>query len=276
MKRFFIVTNEWKDADRRVTRQVISELEDRGCVCQSTTLGILRKPGMRAVMPTDTDACIVLGGDGTMLEAAHSLPDDRIPLLGVNLGNIGYLTETESQDVSLALERLLRGEYTIEERMMLEGTLPDGTTHTALNDIVIGRYGSVHLIRLQVHVNGIPLFVLSADGIILSTPTGSTGYNISAGGPIVEPTAKLMVMTAIAPHTLSARSIVLSGEDRVEVTLSSQHDGEDDAAEVSFDGAHGVRLKKGETIGIVRAKSRTRIIRLNHVGFLDVLHRKLI
>ena len=132
------------------------------------------------------------------------------------------------------------------------------------------------MVRLNVTVNDIPLYSYNADGVILASPTGSTGYNMSAGGPIVEPTAQLMLLTPISAHTLTARSIVLSAEDRVVVEVADTKSGQDtQEAEISFDAAHTMPFVKGDRIEIMRAKSTTKIVRLNRVSFLDVLHRKL-
>lgn len=275
MKRFFIITNAVRDLHGETAKRVQRYLEKNGASCELATLFGKRIADIN--IPADTDVCITLGGDGTILEAAHYALPHEIPLFGVNLGNLGYLTEVGEEGLEEAIDHLLRDEVVIEERMMLEGLNPDGSTRLALNDIVIARYGAVKMVRLNVTVNDIPLYSYNADGVILASPTGSTGYNMSAGGPIVEPTAQLMLLTPISAHTLTARSIVLSGEDRVVVEVAGMHTnstGQD--AEISYDAAHTVAFNAGERIEIRKAKKTTKIVRLNRVSFLDVLHRKLV
>ena len=275
MKRFFILTNAVRDPDNITAQRVRDYLIKNGARCETATL--FGKRSAKPEIPADTDVCITLGGDGTILETAHYALPHEVPLFGVNLGNLGYLTEVGTTGLEEALDHLLRDEVVIEERMMLEGHQPDGETRLALNDIVIARYGPVRMIRLHVTVNDIPLYSYNADGVILASPTGSTGYNMSAGGPIVEPTAQLMLLTPISAHTLTARSIVLSAEDRVVVEIANIHaDNDGQVAEISYDAAHTVAFHAGERIEIRRAKKTTKIVRLNRVSFLDVLHRKLV
>ena len=275
MKRFFIISNAVRDPQGNMAGRVQQYLERAGALCEQAPL--FGKRSRELEIPPDTDVCITLGGDGTILEAAHYALPHEIPLFGVNLGNLGYLTEVGESGLEEALDHLLRDEVVIEERMMLEGCLPDGSTRVALNDIVIARYGSVKMVRLNVTVNDIPLYSYNADGVILASPTGSTGYNMSSGGPIVEPTAKLMLLTPISAHSLTARSIVLSADDRVVVEIDGTgHPGGGQEAEISFDAAHTVPFNAGDRIEIHSAEKTTKIVRLNRVSFLDVLHRKLV
>lgn len=280
MNRFFIITNDWKDPEHAVTRRVEAYLHEQGCVCVCEDLSAFRagrgnKAWSGRSVPKDTDVCVALGGDGTMLEAARFTQEYDIPLLGVNLGNVGYLTEVEAQYAEGALSQIIADNYTIEPRMMLEGTTSDGRKRLALNDIVIARYGSISMLHLDVAINDTPLTSYSADGVIIATPTGSTGYSLSVGGPIVKPTAELMVMTPIAPHAVNARSIVLSADDRVTIEIGKTHEDVEIDAEISFDAAETVRARPGDQIQATRANRATRIIRLNQVSFLDVLHKKL-
>ena len=168
---------------------------------------------MPSQIPEDTQCVLVIGGDGTLLQASRDLQEKNIPLLGINMGTLGYLAEVEESGVRDALDKLLADEYVVEERMMLEGAAFHNGKQIlqdiALNDIVIGRQGRLRILDFRVYVNGEFLNASSADGIILSTPTGSTGYSLSVGGPIVSPEASLILISHIAPHTLNNRSIVL-------------------------------------------------------------------
>ena len=280
MKQFYLITNRMKDAALVTTNWIRDELRKRGACC---TVHVQEESGGcyytdSREIPADCDCIIVLGGDGTLLEAARDTVDLDIPLIGVNLGTLGYLAEVDRENLSGALERLCKDDYTIEHRMMLEGQIMGETEcrrSYALNDIVVSRSGSLQMLHFHILVNGHFLKGYSADGIIVSTPTGSTGYNMSAGGPIVEPSAELMVITPICPHTLNTRSIVLSPNDEVEIELLPARDGRTQQVEADFDGAHGMALTAGERMRIIRSERTTAIVKLSDAGFLEVLHRKM-
>ena len=222
---------------------------------------------------------IVLGGDGTVLQAARLTKRLRIPIIGVNLGTLGYLTEVEVLNLEESLERLVAGEYEQESRMMLNGkvTFADGgeAEDWALNDIVISRSGPLQIIRFNIFVNGQFLNDYSADGVIVTTPTGSTGYNLSAGGPLVEPGARLIMLTPICPHSLNQRSIILSPEDVIEIEIPKRSEGGIQTVEANFDGSHVIPLRAGDRLRIVRSRETTEFLRLNQVSFLEVLHKKM-
>lgn len=281
MKHFYIITNQMKDPGFETTEWIRSYLKEHGGSCevhvQEDCHGFCYTDS-RAV-PKDTDCILVLGGDGTLLEAARDTAQLGIPLIGVNLGTLGYLAEVEKSNLPEALDRLCDGDYQVDKRMMLEGhVMSDAGTDSvkyALNDVVISRNGPLQVIHFHIFVNGHFLRGYSADGIIVSTPTGSTGYNLSAGGPIVEPEANLMVITPICPHTLNTRSIVLSPEDRIEIEIEQSKNGQHQEVEANFDGSHSIPLKAGSRIRISKSQRTTSIIRLSDVSFLEVLHRKM-
>ena len=185
MEHYVLIVNRIKDPELAVADRIREAIERRGRSC-TVMDAIPASPELRQEVPADAACAIVLGGDGTMLQAARLVRTSNIPLLGVNLGTMGYLTEVEVSGVEEALDMLTAGNYTIEERMTICGSI-DGIGEHALNDIVITRCGALQVIRFSVQVNGQLLTSYQADGIIISTPTGSTGYNLSAGGPIVEP-----------------------------------------------------------------------------------------
>ena len=180
-----------------------------------------------------------------------------------------------------ALERLLRGDYTVEERMMLSGSIRrgDGSRETAqldaLNDVTVTRCGPMQVVPLRIWVNGQLLAGYGADGIVIATPTGSTGYNLSAGGPIVEPEAGLILLTPICPHTLNTRSVVLCDRDEVEVEIGRKPSGDIQEVEVSFDGTFLTRLRSGDRVRVRKSERTTSIIRLSEPAFLERLHRKM-
>ena len=271
MKHFLIYTNRHKDKNLTVTERIRSYLETKGQRVSLKTEGIDWKEA--------ADCIIVLGGDGTVLRAARETRELNIPIIGVNLGTLGYMTEIEPENLEEALDRLIQGDYERESRMMLYGKafLEDSITKEgwALNDIVIARKGPLQIIRFNIYVNGQFLNDYSADGMIVTTPTGSTGYNLSAGGPLVEPKAKLIMLTPICPHTLNQRSIILSAEDVIEIEIPQSSDGSVQTVEASFDGGHGIPLRTGEKIRITQSEKITEFLRLNRVSFLEVLHGKM-
>lgn len=273
MKNFCIYTNTHKDKDLTMTNRVQSFLEQKGMHC------VVRTQEEGEPLP-DVDCILVLGGDGTMLKAARELKSrKRVPLLGINLGTLGYLTEVEPDNVEAALTQLLSGDYELESRMMLNGTIyrKDGEKleEWALNDIVISRSGiRQQVMNFNLYVNRKLLHKYMADGMIVTTPTGSTGYNLSAGGPIVEPGAKLLVLTPICPHTMNQRSVVLSPEDEVVIELPPGREGQEQCAALNFDG-YAVELKTGDAVRIVRSERTTEFIKLSKAGFLEILHKKM-
>ncbi len=230
---------------------------------------------------------LVLGGDGTVLRAVHDLGREQKPILGINLGTLGYLSEIDRGHWKEAVRVLLAGKYELEERMMLEGTyIPAGPEkqqdggrkdRTALNDIVITRRGELRILTYKVSVAGKPLVTYEADGIIVATPTGSTAYNFSAGGPIVEPTARMIVLTPICPHVLGSRSIVLSADREICISLEASRHGvkAQTQAAASFDGGQGILIGTGDRIVINAAQKTARLIRISERSFLDTLHQKM-
>ena len=276
MKHFLIRTNESKDKGFEVTNLIKDFLEKNGKTVEIEVMNDEKIYGKEEAAIFESskrpDAIIVLGGDGTMLRAARDLVEEEIPLLGVNLGSLGYLAEVEKSNITSALSDLISGEYFIEERMMLEGTIiRDGNVVTrtvALNDISVLKSQPFRAINFDVYVNGQFLKSYGADGVIVSTPTGSTGYNLSAGGPIVEPCADLLVLTPVCPHTMNSRSIVY-------IEIKEAKNGGDQVAFAMSDGAAHFDLKTGDSFIMRRSDKRTRIIKLNKVSFLEILQRKM-
>lgn len=287
MDKYCIITNIQKDRDFTVSNEIKTYLEQHGKVCKILEHGnqeggkeenAYRYTNPQKVEP-DTECVLVLGGDGTLIQAARDLSGKNIPLLGVNFGTLGYLTGVEKQNILPALDRLMADEYTLEKRMMLEGTVISGKRpvkkDVALNDIVISRSGALKVIDFKIYVNGEFLNLYSADGIIISTPTGSTAYNMSAGGPIVSPGASLLVVTPICPHTLNTRSIILSAEDKITIELCRDRSGSNEERMVSFDGDNSKKAYAMDTIEICRSGQYTNIIKLDKLSFLEILREKM-
>ncbi|MCD2492624.1 NAD(+)/NADH kinase [Lacrimispora sp. NSJ-141] len=271
MNRFYIITNREKDPELTVTGKIKRFLESQGKVC------VLNAD---APIPEDTDCVLVLGGDGTLLQAARNLVWKDVPLLGVNLGTLGYLAELDIHSALGGLKELLEsGPSVVEERMMLKGSVyHDGKMvceDIALNDILIGRKSGFKVIRFKVYVDGEFLNAYAADGMIVATPTGSTAYNLSAGGPIVEPTASLIVLTPIAPHTMINRSIVLSAKSQIKLELVVPPGRAEVEATVGFDSDNQCPFQAGDYIEIQKAMRTTKILKLNRIGFLETLRHKM-
>lgn len=274
MDRFLIVTNDGKDIRQTVTRKVAKLLEEAGKVytlCQKDE----NKKIIKSSVPEEVDCAIVIGGDGSLIEAARLFRKKEIPILGVNMGTLGYLTEVEVGGIDAAMEQLLSGDYVLERRMMLKGIFEDGRSDVSLNDIVVSRKGELHIIHFRLYVNGELLNDYEADGVVLSTPTGSTAYNLSAGGPIVEPTASLIVITPICSHALNTRSIVLSSEDEIVIEIGPGRNGSGEEVYVAFDGTDAVSLKTGDKVVVRRSSASTTMIKLSKVSFLETLRGKM-
>lgn len=277
MKHFLILANGQKDVNLKVTHEIQTYLQERGVKCFVEVKA--NREEKSDPFPDDIDCGLVLGGDGTLLQAAHDTLDMGIPLIGVNLGTMGYLAEVEKGNITQALNHLIQDEFKIEERMMLCGKVTvagrELDTLQALNDIVIAGTSSLQMIDFDIYVNGQYLYGYSADGILVATPTGSTGYNLSAGGPIVEPKAKILLLTPICPHTLHSRSILLAPEDEILVRIADGRDGQCQKVEANFDGNRKIELTTGDSICIKKSEKVTKIMKINEVSFLEVLHKKM-
>jgi len=232
-----------------------------------------------AVAPIDqigqqVDLAIVLGGDGTMLTAARAFVQHDIPLVGVNRGRFGFLTDLEAENMLEGIGRILSGEFDREERMLLTGSLQrDGQMITrgyALNDVVINKNGAAKLIELEVHIDGQFVHTQRSDGLIIATPTGTTAYSLSAGGPILHPTLDAIALVPICPHTLSNRPIAINGDSRVEVTLMRAED-----ACVHFDGQLHSSLLEGDKMIIRRAQETITLLHPRGHSHFAMLREKL-
>lgn len=281
MKHVIIITNKPKDPQLLVTREISAYLEDAGVTC-SVYADEISAEKWQEILHTEgkqIDMILVLGGDGTLLRAAKDTAQAKIPVIGVNLGTLGYLAEVERTNLKPALDQLLAGDYTIEERMMLKGQVfRNGKILEdccALNDVAIVRNGRLQMLYFQIFVNGKFLKEYHADGMIVATPTGSTGYNMSAGGPIVEPAANLLLLTPVCPHTLQNRSVILKAEDEILIRVRKREGYDQANMDVTFDGGTSVGLEPGDEVRIVKSDLITSIIKLSEASFLDVLQRKL-
>ena len=284
MNCFYVMTNSVKDKDLEITNQIADYLRKHGKTCVVQIQNVEKSEWTYHFtdveqIPPEVDCIIVLGGDGTLLRAARDVVDKEIPLCGINLGNLGYLAEIDVNSIYPALDCLMNDEYEIERRMMLTGSVYHNNQlveqDVALNDIVIRRGGSLKVANFHNYVNDEHLNSYNADGIIIATPTGSTGYSLSAGGPIISPSASMLLMTPLAPHTLNSRSIVFSDTDKITIEIGSRRNEIFEKGIVSFDGANIANLVTGDKVVIEKSKKDTRIVKISNISFLEVLRHKM-
>ena len=278
MKNFLIMTNEEKDPGFSTSNKIREYIESKGGAA------FLRKDFTEDTqsysnIPGEVECVIVLGGDGTMLHASRLIAPHDLPVVGVNLGTLGFLTEIEMSHLSEGIDDLLNDRFHIEERMMLEGCIfhRDISCYrlSALNDIVITRSGFSRIISFKIIVNGELLDVYAADGVIISTPTGSTGYNLSAGGPIVKPEANVILITPVCPHSLQAKSIVLGEWDTIEIHIQKVRKTQLEEALVTFDGQVAERLNPGDIIKIHKSRKVAKVVKVQENSFYHTLRVKV-
>lgn len=227
-----------------------------------------------ALTDENPDLVVSLGGDGTMLRAAQIAHGADAPLLGINLGTLGYLTEMDREDAIPGLEKVLAGDFTLEERMMLDCRVITGTEsvrHVGLNEVLVERAARHKLVRLSVTIGGESLAAFNADGVIVATPTGSTAYALSAGGPIVSPRASCIVVVPVSAHMIFSRPFVLADDEIVEIKL----EGTGVKAEVTLDGTISTPISGGCSAIVSRHERPLRLVRLAGPNFLERLRSKL-
>lgn len=229
--------------------------------------------GERLADPSEIDALLTLGGDGTMLRGARLVAGRQIPVLGVNLGRLGFLTACAREEMELALQRLAAGDYLVQTRMTLEAWTSRHAEQKwrALNDVVLHKGGFARVFTLRASVNGELMSTYAADGLIISSPTGSTGYSLSAGGPIVVPTVESLILTPISPHTLAIRPVVLPPNAEVSVQVE---DGPDELL-VTIDGQVGATFSPGDTLTVRRAERPVLLVTFRDGTFFSRMRRKL-
>ena len=278
MNNFFIIANKQKDINLEITEQIRHHISRLGAVCN--IYDQYDRDVSSIDIPEGTQCILVIGGDGTILAAARMLVGSNIPLLGINLGTLGFLADVNLADLSKTLDLLLQDQYQVENRIMLTAEVykqgEKAATYIALNDFNINRFGASRVIGLKVGINGSVIDRYRADGVIVFTPTGSTGYNLSAGGPIINPTCKNFVITPICPHSLTARSIVLAKEDIVTVEVEQIRSNIKEEAIISFDGREGLSLFPGDQVKIYKSQEVTPFIKATEVSFVQILKEKLL
>ncbi|AIG26014.1 MULTISPECIES: NAD(+)/NADH kinase [Brevibacillus] len=280
MKSIGIIANKGKPKARVVARELLYLLEARGAkvYLEQDLAGVIGREDV-AVPLYDfskyVEILCVLGGDGTLLGIARQLAGHNLPVLGINLGTLGFLSEAEPDNLTDAVEKLLSGQYYTEERSMLTTELyRQGerlATYTAMNDIGITKGSFCRIIKCSVYSNGFYVGTFSGDGIIVSSPTGSTAYSLAAGGPIVAPNVAMLLLTPIASHSLTARPIVLASDQRLRIEVDAVHD----KIGLSIDGQFGSRLEGGDEIFIEQSKHVTPLIKWTQGNFYELIRTKL-
>lgn len=281
MKKIAIVTNMVKDPELKTTERIVPFMNERGVECR-----VIRAFEREDITSdddytglSDVDVTIVLGGDGTLLRVSRAIAGTSVPVLGINLGTLGFLSSVEISSLERALECLLNGDYLIEHRMFMQVSLFRASgiieQYEALNDCVIGRSGFSRLISVKADINGDNVGIFSGDGILVSTPTGSTGYNLSAGGPIVTPEARLLVVTPVCSHSLASRSIVVSEKDSIVLELDNGVKKLTESALITIDGQDSTVLNLRDRLEVTGSEKSVGMIRFRDKGFFKVLNMKL-
>ena len=231
-------------------------------------------------LPKDADCVMVLGGDGTIIQAARELAATGVPILGVNLGTVGFLAEVELAHIYKAIDAVMAGRYKLEKRFMLKGSVIKDAKivyeANALNDIVVARGNLVRAISTTVYIDGNPMSSLHGDGIIVTTPTGSTGYNLSAGGTIILPDAEVFGIHPICPHSLNSRGVITSSAAKIDIDVEWNKRSEPDEAIVSFDGNKGIRLMPGDKVSVMKSELTVPFLRINDFNFFESYRKKFL
>lgn len=231
-------------------------------------------------LPKDADCVMVLGGDGTIIQAARELAETGVPILGVNLGTVGFLAEVELVHIYKAIDAVMAGKYKLEKRFMLKGSVIKDAKivyeANALNDIVVARGNLVRAISTTVYIDGNPVSSLHGDGIIVTTPTGSTGYNLSAGGTIILPDAEVFGIHPICPHSLNSRGVITSSAAKIDIDVEWNKRSEPDEAIVSFDGNKGIRLMPGDKVSVMKSELTVPFLRINDFNFFESYRKKFL
>lgn len=279
MKNFLILTKEDTDRMQSFLEEIIQFLWDNGADGQ---YDVLKKEdaSKQIDVPKWYDCILTVGGDGTMIRAAVRTIESGLPLIGINKGHLGYLCDLDENTYQDALKRLINDDFDLEERMLLEGRVvsADGTPVSdeivAINDIVISSHNGLQVVHLSVDVNGEELTSFNGDGIIFATPTGSTAYNLSASGPIVDPQTSLILMTPLNAHVVGMRSIVLDDTAQVRAHVNRRNQEELNAV-AAFDGTTAITLHDGDSLEVEKSTRTVKFIRLSRINFLDRIRSKL-
>ncbi len=262
-----------------ILRNLLSYLRKKGVetFLDQDTAALIGETGscLKSEIPSRVDLIAVLGGDGTLLSVARLIGSRNVPIFGINLGSLGFLTEVTLDELYPTLDRVISGKVDYDERLMLTSSVirqgEEISSYSVLNDIVINKSALAKIIDLAAYIDGKHIANFKADGLIVSTPTGSTAYNLAAGGPIVQPGMHSIIITPICPHILTNRPVVVRDESEIEIVLKS----EDTEVHLTLDGQVGFSLRGEDVIRIVKADHTIRLISVPGKNYFDVLRTKL-
>lgn len=281
MKKIGIITNVERDKGFTYTRLLADSIIKRGGSAMLSDT-VAKKAGIgtpsedEETLINESELIICLGGDGTFLKAARKLYRKDLPILGINTGNLGFLTEVDKNNIDSAVEQVFSGNYCIEERMMLDAVIykkgRPPIRDIALNDFVIGRGAISRILRIKAYIDDVFVDSFPGDGLIISSPTGSTAYSLSAGGPIIEPDTNLLLITPICPHILYSRSFIAKQDSVVKATVDEDWH---HSAMVTPDGQEGYQIKGGDFIEVRRSPYTIKFVKVNPMNFFNILRTKI-
>lgn len=285
MKKFCMIVNQSTKAEGLDIKKITDYIESKGG--RANLLKSVKRTGVDFTesfedfksLDEETAAVLVFGGDGTIIRAALGLAGSRVPLLGINMGTMGFLAEVEVEKIYSSIDKIFEEDYMVKSHLMLKGRIMRGEeelfSSIALNDIVLARSYDLRVIATEIRIDGTVMSSFLGDGVVVCTPTGSTGYNLSAGGTIVMPDTDIFEITPICPHSFQARGIVTSSDAKITLSFVKAKKTQAEEALVSFDGNDGIKITTEDRIEIDRAKESVRFIRFEDFSFLNTLNRKM-
>ena len=273
MKNIGININTTKDMDGKIIKHIKNTIIE---YMGETNIFIFKDSiGLENTKHKDLDLIIALGGDGTILRTSRNLNNSNIPILGVNIGNLGFLSSVELLEFGNAMKSIIEGNFYVEDRMMLNCNLPYRggiEVYTALNDIVVSKGTLARIVKYEIHIDNKFYTAFTGDGLIISTPTGSTAYSLSAGGPIIYPNLDVIALTPICPLSLSMRTIVLDSKSEIAISIKGEHE----SIFLTLDGQRAIKLNNYEKMVVSVSNKKCRLVKLNDYNYFDILRKKII
>jgi NAD+ kinase len=273
MKNIGININTTKDKDGKIIKYIkdtiIEYMSDANIFIFKDSIGL------ENTKHKDLDIIIALGGDGTILRTSRNLNNSSIPILGVNIGNLGFLSSVELLEFGNAMKSIIEGNYYVEDRMMLNCTLPYRggiEVYTALNEIVVSKGTLARIVKYEIYIDNKFYTAFTGDGLIISTPTGSTAYSLSAGGPIIYPNLDVIALTPICPLSLSMRTIVLDCKSEISISIKGEHE----SIFLTLDGQRAIKLNNYEKMVVNVSNKKCRLVKLNDYNYFEILRKKII
>lgn len=265
--------NKLKKETEQISKQISEYLTSRGVkvVAEEESAAAIHAAPLSSVALSEIDFALSLGGDGTLLQLVHRYPEIDAPIMPINLGSLGFMADITKDEIFPSLQNLLEEKYSIQKRMMMEGFSIKGKRHYALNEIAVHRAANRRLVDLAIYLDDRYLNTFSADGILISTPTGSTAYSLAAGGPILTPELEAFILTPICPHTISNRPIVFMPQQEVRVEYMNAYD----PVEISYDGFYSYPLCQGEPLKVMRSARSFKLVCMPNHDYFSTLRTKL-